>query len=187
MVTSSQADSLHVENLTHYDQVVFQISYHHLPITLSFPSLEALNKDAATMKIGLGKMAYCDEFLALKNPLDYALGVATENLNFRIPETVASLNINVGETLFKGELQVIKEVCDYEGDAYVLYHLVPESGFVSDVPLTENLLTNLQSTPTGTFEVKYSTTKEFDSNGVLEWDASEIRRYAAEAMVRWKR
>jgi|GEM_PF-2667529 len=187
MITNGKADLLNVKNRTNYDEVAFQFSYHHLPITLSFPTLEDLNKEGATMKIGLGKMTYCDEFLALKNPLDHALGIATESLNFRIPETVSNINIGIGEVHFKGDLQVIKEVCDYEGDAYVLYHLVAEDGFVTEIPITEDLLNKIQSTSAGSLEVKYSTAKEFDSDGMLKWDASGIKQYAVDAMTIWQR
>ncbi len=157
--TYGKAEPLVLEKISDHQQASFQISYRNLPLVLSLPTLQDINKPGAVMKMGLGKIKYCNEFLALNNPLNSTLAIAVGSLNFRIPETVAKIDFSIGQTQFKNDLQVIKEVCDYEGEEYALYHLKSEKGFVSELPITEALLKQLQTAAGGTLEVKYSSKK----------------------------
>ncbi len=181
-MTNGKAEPVGLEKIQNAQGITFQIAYQHLPITLSLPGLDAINSQNAKLEMGLGSINYCDEFQAVKNPLDQALGVSKGNLNFLVPETVAELILGVGDYVFKGDLQVVKEVCEYEGEQYALYHLVAGSGFSLEAPITEELLKKLQSSSSGTLEIKYSNSKGFDTDGVLAWDASEIRNYAIAAL-----
>lgn len=182
IIMTGQAEPLVAEKVKNFKEVVFQVSYNHLPLAVSMPKLENIGNSDAAMKVGLGTFSYCHDFTALDNPLNETLGISKDNLNFLVPETVAKITIGVGSHVFRSNLQAIKEVCDYEGEEYVLYALVAESDDRLELPLTRELLAELQSASPGTLEVEYSVTKDFNTDGVLDWSTLEISKYAGAAL-----
>lgn len=180
---SSRAETLELRKLNGSEERVnFQVVYKHLPLSVSLPGGEALAQGGATMKIGLGEIQYCDEFVSLENSLDQVLGVAKESLSFRVSETLAKVTFGLGEYVFSNDLQVKKEVCNFEGEVYALYYLAGESDFALEVPVTDSLLRELKSLSAGVLEVDYSVSSDFDSGGVVKWDARGIAEYAGEVL-----